>query len=73
MGDIKRLFPGITIPAETTENDDLWLELGGKETLEHLKQRVDGVFNKIWDMAVEDDCTSFIAAKLIVRHRYCRS
>lgn len=57
LGDIKRLFPGITIPAETTENDDLWIELGGKETLNHLKERVDGIFNKIWDMAVDDDCT----------------
>lgn len=63
MSDIKRLFPGITILVETTENDDLWLELGGKETLEHLKERVDGVFDKIWDMAVDDDCTSPTLAK----------
>ena len=58
MSDIKRLFPGITIPAETTENDDLWLELGGQETLEHLKVRVDGAFKKIWDMTTDDDCMS---------------
>jgi hypothetical protein len=62
LSDIKRLFPGITIPAETTENDDLWIELGGKETLEHLKERVDGGFNKIWDMAVDDDCTFLYSA-----------
>lgn len=58
LSDIKRLFPGITIPAETTENDDLWLELGGQETPEHLKERVDGAFNKIWDMSADDDCMS---------------
>jgi len=56
LSDIKRLFPGIIIPAETTENDDLWLELGGQETSEHLKERVDGVFSKIWDMTADDDC-----------------
>jgi hypothetical protein len=73
LGDIKRLFPGITIPAETTENDDLWLQLGGQETLEHLKERVDSVFNKIWDMAVDDDCTFLYPAVLIDRYSNCRS
>jgi hypothetical protein len=62
LGDIKRLFPGITIPAETTEDDDLWIEIGGKETLDHLRERVDSVFNKIWDMAVDDDCMSLTPA-----------
>jgi hypothetical protein len=58
LSEIKRLFPGITIPAETTENDDLWLKLGGIETLPQLKERVDGAFDKVWDMAKDDDCTS---------------
>lgn len=56
LSDIKGLFPGILIPTETTENDDLWLKLGGKETHDHLKERVVNVFNKIWEMTVDDDC-----------------
>jgi hypothetical protein len=73
LGDIKRLFPGITIPVDTTENDDLWIELGGKETLDHLKERVDSVFNMIWDMAVDDDCMFLYPAMLIGRYSDCRS
>jgi len=55
---IKRLFPGITIPANTTENDDLWLKMNGLETPAQLNKRVKAAFEDIWEISGSDDCAS---------------
>jgi hypothetical protein len=56
LGVIRRLFPGITIPSGTTENDDLWLKIGGNESAAEMNERVEGAFKEIWNTAGEDEC-----------------
>ena len=60
LSQIKRIFPGITIPANTTENDDLWLRTGGLETPEQLNKRVKAAFENIWEMSGDDGCASIL-------------